>query len=217
MKKPNLSWVESLIKFNEKYSLWSVIKAMITAFIITFTVYICTHPEFIFDRFDEYAKKKHDIELYNRSEHDTDIKLELPILLNKYHASRVFIIQYHNGTKDWQHGTMRFELWAEHSKSMKDQYVDFNLTWLNMPYYLKEHEWFIGTIDELKLIDKVLYDQLKPYEVDYAAFIILRNTDNLPCGILGFTWPKTSIDLNTMRQKIHDYMITDRAKIQGLI
>lgn len=190
---------------------------MITAFIITFTVYICTHPEFIFDRFDEYAKKKHDIELYNRSEHDTDIKLELPILLNKYHASRVFIIQYHNGTKDWQHGTMRFELCAEHSKSMKDQYVDFNLTWLNMPYYLKEHEWFIGTIDELKRIDNVLYDQLKPYEVDYAAFIILRNIDNLPCGILGFTWPKTSIDLNTMRQKIHDYMITDRAKIQGLI
>jgi hypothetical protein len=190
---------------------------MITVFMITFTVYICTHPEFIFDRFDEYAKEKHEIELYNRSEHDADIKMELPILLNKYHASRTFIIQYHNGTKDWQHGTMRFELCAEHSKSMKDQYVDFNLTWLNMPYYLKDHEWFIGTIDELKRVDKVLHDQLLPYNVDYVAFIILRDVENMPCGILGFTWPKTAIDLDTMRQKIHDYMISDRVKIQGLI
>lgn len=96
------------------------------------------------------------------------------------------MIQYHNGTKDWQHGTMRFEK-CVNAVSIKEDYVDFNLTWLDMPYYLKEHETFIGSIEDLKLIDPVLHGQLAPYGIDYMAFIIVRDESGEAQGIFGCT------------------------------
>jgi len=56
-----------------------------------------------------------------------------------------------------------------------------------MPFYLKEHEYFIGSIDELKNIDSVLYEQLVEYNVQYVAFILLRTREGMPSGIFGFT------------------------------
>ena len=212
-----LKWLETFVKFIRKYGLWEIVKSMIILMIISFTIYICSNPGMIIEKIEQYSKDKHEIELYNRTEHDAELKKELPFYLNKYHADRVFVIQYHNGTKDWQHGTMRFELCSEHAKSMRHNYDDFNLTWLNMPFYLKDHEYFIGSIDELKNIDSVLYNQLKEYNVEFVAFILLRTKDGMPSGIFGFTWPEVIIDLNTMRDKIHDYLIADRETVSKLI
>ena len=46
---------------------------------------------------------------------------------------------------------MRFEK-CVNAVSIKEDYVDFNLTWLDMPFYLKENETFIGSIEDLKLV-----------------------------------------------------------------
>jgi hypothetical protein len=58
---------------------------------------------------------------------------------------------------------------------------------------------------------------LLPYNVKFAAFIILRTSEGMPSGIFGFTWPEVVIDLNTMREKIHDYLIEDRVSVNKLI
>lgn len=105
--------------------------------------------------------QRHVKELHKRTEYDQQIKSLLPVYLYKYHADRVWIIQYHNGIMDWQHGTMRFELCNDEVESIKNQYDDFNLTWINLPYYLKENEVFIGDIVKLDSIDSTLYTQLE--------------------------------------------------------
>jgi hypothetical protein len=56
-----------------------------------------------------------------------------------------------------------------------------------MPYYLKENELFIGSIEDLKVIDSVLYGQLAPYGVDYMAFIVIRGDSGEAQGIFGCT------------------------------
>jgi hypothetical protein len=58
---------------------------------------------------------------------------------------------------------------------------------LDLPFYLKENDSFIGSIDELKEIDQTLYNQLLPYEVDHLACIIIRDQYGDPKGILGAT------------------------------
>jgi hypothetical protein len=110
---------------------------------------------------------------------------------------------------------MRFEK-CVNAVSIKEDYVDFNLTWLDMPYYLKEHETFIGSIEDLKLIDPVLHGQLEPYGIDYMAFIVVRDESGEAQGIFGCTWPKNEIDMALKANKIHDYLIEDRIKIRNL-
>lgn len=211
-----LGWLDTVLKTIKKYSILEIIKAMILLMLLSVTIRICIDPSFIFKQYDDYRERFHNTELVVRNEKDEQLKENLSSWLYKYHADRVFIIQYHNGTKDWQHGTMRFEKCLNNTVSIKKDYVNFNLTWLDLPFYLKENDSFIGNINELKIIDPVLYDQLISKNVDYLACILIRDDYGDPQGIFGCTWPKTDIDISTRSNKIHDYLIEDRVIVRNL-
>ena len=210
-----LGWLDTILKTIKKYGILEIVKAMLTLMLLSLTIRICIDPSFLFEMYQEWYKKHHNVELVERSEQDSLLKDQFELWVHKYHADRIFLIQYHNGTKDWQHGTMRFEK-CINAVSIKEDYVDFNLTWLDMPYYLKENETFIGSIEDLKLIDPVLYGQLSPYGIDYMAFIIVRDESGEAQGIFGCTWPKTEINITEKANKIHDYLIEDRVKVRSL-
>lgn len=137
-------------------------------------------------------------ELICRVENDQYIRTYLNDLLFSYNADRVFIIQYHNGTKDWQHGTMRFEICTAYTNSIKNDYQNFNLTWIDLPFYLKEYNYFIGNINSLQKIDPVLYDQFNSYNVQNVAFVIITDDNEDPIGILGFTGTNLNINENLL-------------------
>jgi hypothetical protein len=111
---------------------------------------------------------------------------------------------------------MRFEKCGNNVVSMKKDYVNFNLTWLDLPFYLKENDSFIGNMDELKAIDQTLHNQLLPYDVDHLACIIIRDEYGDPKGIFGCTWAETDIDMHTRTEKIRDYLFNDRGVIREL-
>jgi hypothetical protein len=82
---------------------------------------------------------------------------------------------------------MRFEKCLSNTVSMKSDYVNFNLTWLDLPFYLKENNLFIGSMSELESIDPVLHSQLINKNVDYLACVLIRNEYGEPQGIFGAT------------------------------
>jgi hypothetical protein len=116
---------------------------------------------------------------------------------------------------DWQHGTMRFELTRSNLEPVQTQYNDFNLTWLNLPYYLKDHNLFVGSLNELQKYDKVLYEQLAKNHVSYLACILIRDNIGKDIGIFGVTWASTptDIDVETIVQRLY----TDSGEIKYLI
>lgn len=211
-----LGWLDTILKTIKKYGVLEIVKALLLLFFVSMTIRICIDPGFIFEAWTEWAKRNHDRELVERNEKDEKLKNTLGQFLYKYHADRVFVIQYHNGTKDWQHGTMRFEKCLPNTVSMKSDYVNFNLTWLDLPFYLKENDLFIGSMDELERIDPVLHSQLLNKNVDYLACVLIRNEYGEPYGIFGATWPETDIDISTRVSKIHDYLIEDRIVVRNL-
>ena len=212
-----LGWLDTILKTIKKYGILEIFKALLLLFFISMTLRICIDPGFIFEAWNEWAERNHEKELVERNEKDEKLKDTLSQFLYKYHADRIFVIQYHNGTRDWQHGTMRFEKCLPNTVSMKSDYVNFNLTWLDLPFYLKENNLFIGSMNELKTIDPILYDQLTAKGVDYLACVIIRDEYGDPQGIFGATWPETDIDMNTRIDKIHDYLIEDRLVVMDLI
>lgn len=211
-----LGWLDTILKIIKKYSILEIIKAMLLLMLLSVGIRMCIDPSFVFEAWKEWQDRYHETELVARSEKDEKLKDYLNLWLHKYHADRVFIIQYHNGTKDWQHGTMRFEKCGNNVVSMKKDYVNFNLTWLDLPFYLKENDSFIGNMDELKAIDQTLYNQLLPYDVDHLACIIIRDEYGDPKGIFGCTWAETDIDMHTRTEKIRDYLFNDRGVIREL-
>lgn len=212
-----LSWLERILQLCKEYGVFNILKGLLILIMLSLTLRICYNPSFLFDKYTDYMTQRHVKELNKRTEYDQQIKSLLPVYLYKYHADRVWIIQYHNGIMDWQHGTMRFELCNDEVESIKNQYDDFNLTWINLPYYLKENEVFIGDIVKLDSIDSTLYTQLKKNDVQYLACTIIKDSSGYPIGILGVTWKNIPPNIDSLQNKIHNYLIDDRADIKTLI
>lgn len=218
-KQPNidsgLSWLGTLLNYIKQYGVFNIIKATMLLIILSFSLRLCFDPEYIFERYNKFVIEKHNIELLERAKLDRQIKNNLPTYLYKYRADRVWIIQYHNGIMDWQHGTMRFELTRSNLEPVQTQYNDFNLTWLNLPYYLKDHNLFVGDLNELQKYDRVLYEQLAKNNVAYLACILIKDNTGKDIGIFGVTWasiPK-DIDVETIVQRLY----TDSGEIKYLI
>ena len=212
-----LSWLERILQLCKEYGVFNILKGLFILIMLSLTLRICYNPSFLFDKYIDYMTQRHTKELYERTEYDQQVKSLLPVYLYKYHADRVWIIQYHNGIMDWQHGTMRFELCNDEVESIKNQYNDFNLTWINLPYYLKENEVFIGDMVKLDSIDSTLYTQLKKNNVQYLACTIIKDSSGYPIGILGVTWKNIPPNIDSLQNKIHNYLIDDRADIKTLI
>lgn len=212
-----LSWLERILQLCKEYGVFNILKGLFILIMLSLTLRICYNPSFLFDKYTDYMTQRHTRELNERTEYDQQVKSLLPVYLYKYHADRVWIIQYHNGIMDWQHGTMRFELCNDDVESIKNQYNDFNLTWINLPYYLKENEVFIGDIVKLDSIDSTLYTQLKKNDVQYLACTIIKDSSGYPIGILGVTWKNIPPNIDSLQNKIHNYLIDDRADIKTLI
>lgn len=212
-----LSWLERILQLCKEYGVFNILKGLFILIMLSLTLRICYNPSFLFDKYIDYMTQRHAKELYKRTEYDQQIKSLLPVYLYKYRADRVWIIQYHNGIMDWQHGTMRFELCNDEVESIKNQYNDFNLTWINLPYYLKTNEVFIGDMVKLDSIDSTLYTQLKKNNVQYLACTIIKDNSGYPIGILGATWKNIPPNIDRLQNKIHNYLIDDRADIKTLI
>lgn len=212
-----LSWLERILQLCKEYGVFNILKGLFILIMLSLTLRICYNPSFLFDKYTDYMTQRHTKELYERTEYDQQVKSLLPVYLYKYHADRVWIIQYHNGIMDWQHGTMRFELCNDEVESIKNQYNDFNLTWINLPYYLKENEVFIGDMVKLDSIDSTLYTQLKKNNVQYLACTIIKDSSGYPIGILGVTWKNIPPNIDSLQNKIHNYLTDDRADIKTLI
>lgn len=212
-----LTWLEKLLNLYKKYGMFSILKSLLILILLSITLRICYNPTFIFEKYTEYITQKHNKELYKRAEYDQQVKNLLPIYLYKYHADRVWIIQYHNGIMDWQHGTMRFELCGPEIKSIKNQYNNFNLTWINLPYYLRENEFFIGDLNQLNSIDPTLVTQFDKNNVKYVACTIIRDQSEYPIGVFGISWKDIPQNIDSLKPKIRNFLIDDRANIRPLI
>lgn len=212
-----LLWLERILQLCKEYGVFNILKGLFILIMLSLTLRICYNPSFLFDKYTDYMTQRHTEELYKRAEYDQQVKSLLPVYLYKYHADRVWIIQYHNGIMNWQHGTMRFELCNDDVESIKNQYNNFNLTWINLPYYLRENEVFIGDMVKLDSIDSTLYTQLKKNDVQYLACTIIKDSSGYPIGILGVTWKNIPPNIDSLQNKIHNYLIDDRADIKTLI
>lgn len=211
-----MSVLGTMLSYIKQYGVWNIIKAVLLIAFAVLIAKIIWDPTFIFEKYADYVEERHAKELSIRETLDQKIKALMPVFLYKYHADRVWLIQYHNGVMDWRHGTMRFELCADGITSIKTQYDDFNLTWLDLPYYLIENEIFIGDLADLQKVDPIICHQFIKNHTGYLACILIRDNSGNPSAVFGITW-ENSPEIVKYRHKIHDYLLNDRGEIKSLI
>ena len=141
------------------------------------------------------------------------IQKNLDAILYTLNADRAYLIEFHNGKKNttglpFRYMDVSYEVTNEESKATKIgmYYQNIPTTLYKFPYYLQEHKYYIGTIDDFGRVDADLAKQMSANFAKYFAVIAL-NSDGTPVGYLGISWCDTESvpDINTIKNKLYLY------------
>lgn len=200
-----LGFLEKTVKLIEKYGLFKIFKALC---VIAIFVYIMVHgPDLIHgiisnvtrDAIKEEAIEKvklHDKALGKRQEIKPKIDDILNSTLDYLNASRVFIIEMHNGTNNvsglpFLYGEMTYEVASDGVEHVDEDYINVSLSRFTLPYKLESTHIWLGSVDELKKIDEKLALKLASNDVTYLAISHIHGIRN-ELGFFGITYCKNT-------------------------
>ena len=141
------------------------------------------------------------------------IQKNLDAILYTLNADRAYLIEFHNGKKNttglpFRYMDVSYEVTNEESKATKIgmYYQNIPTTLYKFPYYLQEHKYYIGTIDDFGKVDTDLAKQMSANFAKYFAVVAL-NSDGTPVGYLGISWcdPESVPDVNVIKNKLFTY------------
>lgn len=141
------------------------------------------------------------------------IQKNLDAILYTLNADRAYLIEFHNGKKNttglpFRYMDVSYEVTNEESKATKIGmfYQNIPTTLYKFPYYLQEHKYYIGTIDDFGKVDADLAKQMSVNFAKYFAVIAL-NSDGTPVGYLGISWCdiESVPDINVIKNKLYMY------------
>lgn len=105
-------------------------------------------------------------------------------LQNKSDADRVSVLEMHNGKENptglpFRYCDMTYEVVFDSVPYVSDEYEDVNMSRFTFPDYLYKHRYFIGTTQDLKMIDKKLASKLENNDVNYFGIMLVRNSKEI--------------------------------------
>jgi hypothetical protein len=170
--------VDGVLKLVEKYGFVKILFSCLLMVFISYTTYLTLNPSIMFDRFAEYAEEKHRESFDQRMKASPMIQIVLDNIREETNASRVFIIEMHNGKYNstglsFNYGSLTYESLSDSVMSIMEDYADFTLE--RYPILGKvyiDNKWY-GTINELAFIDRRLSLKLEANGSSYIALHII--------------------------------------------
>lgn len=176
------------IKFIEHFKhnwMWWIFGGIYILTLIFF--YIAISGGFIFDSYQNKIDNEHKKSVEFRIKSTPIIINYLNNLALELNASRVFVMEYHNGKSNptglqWQFADLTFS--NNNTDHNMYNYVDMSLTDSPHAIYLDRNIFFVGTIEELRVIDKKLALRMESNEYTYCAMMMIYGKNLEPIGYL---------------------------------
>lgn len=207
-----VGWFERMIVMIDRYG-WK--KIITTILAIAFTV-IMVDIYYTIKTQDLIAKafttqiNEHNKGMNKRYEVDPQIRNNLTRLLYETNASRVYVLETHNGNTNhsglpFSYADMTYEELKDGVSEVSNEYKDISASKYPIFLYLEEHLSFVGTIDELRVIDKKIANRMEINDANFVGLKILQGLD-MPLGILGVTF-NDSVDVtDQFKGEVYKYM-----------
>ena len=215
-----LGWVEKIILLSERFGVKKLLQAVffIVVFIGADFVYNALQSDEVTKSVIETIKKQ------EREEHDAGssvrgyvspkINETLIKLVYELHADRAFVIEMHNGKENasslpFVYFDMTYEEVREDEnvKYVQPHFENINMNNYTMPWYLSEHMYFIGNIEDIKKIDKRLAVRFEDEGGAYCGLILMRS-NGINIGFLGVSYkdPRPEVTDEAIHNKLTKYV-----------
>lgn len=177
----NFTILSKMLGLIQKHGVWNIIKAFLLLLMFAIVMYSVTHVDDLvqkaFKEQSEEITNKHDAVMEHRSSIKPKIDLILKEALNELNADRVFVIEMHNGTNNlsglpFVYCEMTYEVCKPGIDRVDDEYGAVVLSRYTLPYYMSEHRYFVGSVDELETMDSKLAHRMK---ANGSAYLCVTN------------------------------------------
>lgn len=195
-----LGWVEKIMLLSERFGVKKLLQAVffILIFLCVDFVYNALQSDnvvkTVIESINKQEREEHDVGSNVRGYVSPKINETLIKLVYELHADRAFVIEMHNGKEnasslpfvyfDMTYEEVREE---ENTKYVQPHFENINMNNYTMPWYLSEHIYFIGNIEDMKKIDKRLAVRFEDEGGGYCGFILVRS-NGINIGFLGVSY-----------------------------
>lgn len=188
----NLGFLEKAVKIVDKYGWWKVFQSIMSVGLFLFFIYYIpfitrtTVEKTTIEAMHIVNKDKEEEHIKNleqRRQLQPKIDAILESFLVSTRADRAFIVELHNGSNNlngvpFLHGSVTYETSKEGMDGIDEEYQNISLSRFEMSTYLHKNFEFIGSIEEMKKIDKKMAAKLASNDAKYIAITTLHNGTN---------------------------------------
>jgi hypothetical protein len=210
-----LNIVDQLFGLITKVSEWldkfGVKKLLRTAFAIFALYWMCIfmfNPSKIFEAYQAWYDKVHSEKIEKTIESHYQIHGHLTDLRYRSSAMRAMILSLHNGSANinGQYQFLKvsaiFEECGDYY-SVSDEWNEVHISNFPIFSYLYSNDYYCGSLDSLRDIDKKLYHRLAANDVGYIHIESLIGDNDQTIGFLVLTWEEEPEDHLSLHNEIY--------------
>ena len=189
-----LGMLEKSLNLIKQYKLWDFVKAFIVVFMVSIMVFCISNPSKVFEYFQNAGKKAHEELIEHRLNQTHKIQSSIDRLLFKVGASRVEILEMHNGNNSiaglpFLKATATYEALNDNVMPVSNQYNGVNLSLIPFATTLFNDGYWCGNTEDMKQIDKSLCYRMLSNNTEHFAATVIYGVDK-PIGFLFVTFEK---------------------------
>lgn len=172
--------LERILQLIKTYNLWDFCKTFVMIFLVSIMTICITRPEKVFEYFEKAKEKQHIILMEHRANQTLKIQHTLDKLLYKSNASRVELIELHNGAVGngglpFLKGTVTYECLNDTALPVSSQYKDVSLSLIPFASHLSNVGFWCGNTEDMMEIDRSLSYRLLSNNTSHFAAIKITN------------------------------------------
>lgn len=205
-----LTFLDKFLLLLDTYGVKKILQAcafFVTLFLVN-VLFSVLQNDTIVEKIVESMAKNHSINSEIRSEINPKVNTKLLKMVYDLRADRAFILEMHNGKENptslpFLYCDMTYEEVNEQHdvRYINDEYENLNMSKYDLPNYLYKNRVFIGTIEELRQIDRKLAARMDENGVKYCALILIKSS--IEIGFLGVSY---NFDPCLTKEQIHAKM-----------
>ena len=215
-----MSWLGSVIGFIDKFGIKKILQGclIIAMFLVADFAYNAIHNdkmiEAIASKIESRDKENETNGMGIRNDVGPKLSHDLTRLMYSVGADRACIFEFHNGKENatalpFLYFDMTYEEVDDGvgTEYASDGFINLNISFFRIQYYLVEHTFYIGTVSDMRSIDNRFANRIDEIGGKYIGLIMLKS-NSVNIGMLGvmFNTETPSVDRDYIHSKLDHYV-----------
>ena len=200
-----------ITRMSEWLDKYGILKLLRTAFAVFLIYWMCVfmfQPSKIFEAYQAWYDKVHAEKIEKTIESHYQIHGHLTDLRYRSGAMRATILSLHNGSANINNQYQFLKVSAIFEECgdyypVSDEWKDIHISTFPIFTYLYSNDYFCGSIEDVRDIDKKLYHRLAANEVAWIHIESLIGDNDQTIGFLVLTWETEPDNHLTLHNEIY--------------